>query len=363
MNDETGRDTTSAVSAPDKPQPTAPPGLEECVAAVSSGDATGLSVIAGLADFVRSRCPELATILKSSTVRTNLETYARQDKEAQRQRGELLQEAYWSNLSLLAAGVTSGLILAVSAQAGAESPAPSSGSPFVQSITLALGIVTLALGAFAAYFGYIARDQSRIARWQACRSDAEMARLNVFTTIAAKTAEAGEPAALFGLAVVLRHLVDDQRIWLGVRASDHRKSSERTSQFGGLASALAFIGGSGAIIASQWQGAIWIVLAGILGAAIGAYASNRDALLLDRANADRYERTQVAVEAIAARADEVAGKIAGGAPTAVTEFTKAISDLLAAEHQQWLEGAAQAKTALEKLDGQLAQLGKDNKPS
>ena len=190
-----------------------------------------------------------------------------------------------------------------------------------------------------------------------------MARLNVFTTIAAKTAEAGEPAALFGLAVVLRHLVDDQRIWLGVRASDHRKSSERTSQFGGLASALAFVGGSGAIIASQWQGAIWIVLAGILGAAIGAYASNRDALLLDRANADRYERTQVAVEAIAGRADEVAGKIAGGAPTAVTEFTKAISDLLAAEHQQWLEGAAQAKAALEKLDGQLAQLGKDSKPS
>jgi hypothetical protein len=361
VNDETGRDTTSTVSAPDKPQPTAPPSLEECVAAVSSGDATGLSVIAALADSVRSRCPELATILRSSTVRTNLETYARQDKEAQRQRGELLQEAYWSNLCLLAAGVTSGLVLAISAQAGAQSPA--SGSPFVQSITLVLGIVTLALGAFAAYFGYIARDQSRIARWQACRSDAEMARLNVFATIAAKTAEAGEPVALFGLAVVIRHLIDDQRIWLGARASDHRKSSERTSQLGGLASALAFIGGSGAVIASQWQGAIWIVLAGILGAAIGAYAANRDALLLDRANADRYEKTQVAMEAIAGRADDVAGKIAGGAPTAVTEFTKAISDLLAAEHQQWLEGAAQAKTALEMLDGQLAQLGKDNKRS
>jgi hypothetical protein len=222
----------------------------------------------------------------------------------------------------------------------------------------------LAFGAGAAYFNFVARDQGRVSRWQASRSDAEMARQALFTMMASAAAGRSAKAALFGLAVVMRDLLEDQRAYLAKAAQRHRKSSEISSRWGGLAGALAFIGGSGAIVASQggawWTN--WIILAGVFGAAIGAYAANRDALNRDRANADRYEKTLVALDGIKGRSDEVARKIAGGEPKALRVYTDTITDLLATEFKQWQEGTAQAEASLAKLDGQLGQLGKSGKP-
>lgn len=367
MNDETRlADTASAVVESKSPpiQMTALPSLADCLAAVAVAGRSGIDAIPELAKSVQSRCPELGKVLVSSAVRTGLETYARQDGEAIAQEKKLKREATQSNISLLAAGVTSGVILAVSAGAlqflVSIGALPALDPATVKRVTLALGLLTLAFGALAAYFGFIARDQGRIARWQTCRSEAELSRLDVFTTIAARVVAAGPAAALFGLAVVARHLLEDQRAWLGKSADRHRTSSERTSMMGGIATALAFVGGSGAVIASQTEGAgaVWIVLVGVVGSAIGAYAANREALNRDRANADRYDKTRVAMDAISGRTDEVAGTIAAGEPNALQAFTKTISDLLAAEHQQWLDGTAQANAALDKLDGELAQLGK-----
>ena len=140
---------------------------------------------------------------------------------------------------------------------------------------------------------------------------------------------------------------------MGRRALRHRKSSETTSRLGGLGSALAFIGGSGAVIASQLKGSLWVVLAGLIGAAVSAFAINRDALRRDRANADRYEKMQVALDGLAERVDDVAALIATE-PKALLAFTDTVTDLLATEHKQWLEGTAQAEASLVKLDAQLA---------
>ena len=357
MNDQQSPPGTDA--SPESGTPRLP-NWEEIVAAASASKSSGLNAIPDLAKSMQSVCPGLAQVLQSSAVRTSLETHKRQDAEAVLQQEKLKQEAFWSNLCLLTAGVTSGLILAVSANAlqfaGVDVGAQ-------KGLTLVLGLVTLALGAAAAYFGYIARDQGRIARWQTCRSEAEVARLDAFSTISSKAAAAGPAVAFFGLAVVVRHLLDDQRSWLGSSVIRHRKSSERTSQFSAVASALAFIGGSGAIIASQTNGggAIWIVLAGVLGAAIGAYAANQEALNRDRANAERYDKTLVAMDAIASRTDDVVNSVMAE-PKALEAFTKTITDLLAAENQQWLDGTAQANAALDKLDAQLAQLNKPKNP-
>jgi hypothetical protein len=354
MNEATAPTDADPAPAQLSPKPAQPPlpSLANCAAALPAQGNTGVGAIDELPASLKTACPELATILQSSAVRTSFETYTRQDAEAVRQQGELMREANLANVCLLAAGVTSGVILAFAALTSAS-------GDLTGAIMLVLGVLTLALGAGAAYFGYIARDQGRIARWQASRGEAEMARLAIFTTMAAKAAEASPKAALYGLAVVLRDLLNEQRDWLSARALRHRKSSEATSRWGGLASALAFIGGSGAIIASQLKGAVWIVLAGVVGAAIGAFSTNRDALLRDRANADRYEKTRVALDGIAARTDDVAGRIAAGEPKALPAFTETIADLLGAEHKQWLEGTAQAEASLAKLDGQLRQLGKD----
>jgi hypothetical protein len=327
------------------------PSFETCMAAVSANATCGLDALGGLSGPLQHSCPELAAILRSSAVRTNLDIYKRQDVEAVRQQASLMQEATWANICLMAAGVASGLVLAVTAQ-----PSATEYAAIVRNVSLGLGIVTLALGAAGTFFGYLARDQGRIGRWQTRRGEAEIARLAVFTTIGGKAAEAGPAVALHSLALIVSHLLNDQRNWLGARALRHRKSSETTSRWGGLANALAFIGGSGAIIASQVKGSVWIVFAGVLGAAIAAYATNRDALLRDRANADRYEKAQVALDSLAGRTDEVAARIAAGEPKALVAFTEAVTELLATEHKQWLEGTAQAEALLGKLDVQLKQL-------
>jgi hypothetical protein len=326
----------------------------DCVAAVSSTDKSGIDAISALPGKLQQNCPELAKILESSAVRTKLDTYARQDAEAVRQQTQLVEEATRANACLAAVGLTSGVILAVSALSADSSP--------IQYLTLALGVVTLLLGAAAAFFTYVARDQGRVSRWQTCRGEAEIDRLAVFGTVAAKAADKGADVALAGLALVSVHLLDDQRKWLGARASRHRSSSETTSRLGGIASSLAFIGGSGAIIASQKASAVWIVLAGVVGAAVGAYASNRDALRRDRANAERYENTEVALNGVAGRIDDVAEQIVAGEPKALVAFTETLCDLLSTEHKQWLEGTAQAAASLEKLDAQLKeQLSKSQK--
>ena len=333
------------------------PSLKKCLEAVEVENASGVGVVGRLSDTLAASSPELAEIMASSSVTTRLQTYELQDRESFAQQTALKDEATWANLCLLAAGVASALVLAVSAFWPLKEGQQGSWTDFASLAKLVIGVVTLGLGAAAAYFNYVARDQNRIARWQAKRGEAELARLDVFSMVAEKAAAAGTVPALYGLAVVVRHLVKDQGDWLVARAKKHRDSSETTSRWGGFASALAFIGGSGAIIASQLSGTVWIVLAGVAGAAIGAFASNREALMRDRPNADRYENTQVALAVVAGRTDEVEKKIAGGEPAALVAFTSAVTELLGTEHKQWLEGAAQAGASLQKLDEDLAKLG------
>ena len=351
MDETTSPPTDSAPVTMISSDAPALPSFETCMAAASANATCGIDALGALSGPLQHSCPELAAILRSSAVRTSFDIYKRQDVEAVRQQARLMQEATWANICLMAAGVASGLVLAVTAQ-----PSASEYTTLVGNVTLGLGILTLALGAAGTFFGYLARDQGRIGRWQARRGEAEIARLAVFTTIGGKAAEAGPAVALHSLALIVCHLLNDQWNWLGARALRHRKSSETTSRWGGLANALAFIGGSGAIIASQVKGGVWIVFAGVLGAAIAAYASNRDALLRDRANADRYEKAQVALDSLAGRTDEVAARIAAGEPKALVAFTNAVTELLATEHKQWLEGTAQAEALIGKLDVQLKQL-------
>jgi hypothetical protein len=356
-------------SGPDQPPARAnnraPPvlSLKHCLTVISASKNKGLDAIPELPALLEPECPELAEILGSSAITTSLETFSRRDKESIAQQNDLKYEANRANLSLLAAGVTSAVILAVAATAGTAGQTSVDPSTAKFNITLILGLLTLAFGAGAAYFNFVARDQGRVSRWQASRSDAEMARQAVFTTIASAVGGKSARAVLFGLAVVIRDLLDDQRTYLAKAAQRHRNSSVVSSRWGGLAGALAFIGGSGAIVASQggasW--ANWIILAGVFGAAIGAYAANREALNRDRANADRYERTLVALDGIKGRTDDIARQIINGEPKALAVFTGAITDLLASEFKQWQEGTAQAEASLGKLDAQLEELSK-NRP-
>ena len=225
-----------------------------------------------------------------------------------------------------------------------------------------IGAATLALGAIAALATYKAREGNRLQRWLSARSGAEMARSGVFMTVAERAASGSNETMLAALELVNRDLLENQRAWFRTRAKEHRRSSDWTTSWGGLATALAFVGGSGAVIASFVPSQTWLAVSGVIGAAVGAYAVNRESLRLDRANAGAYEKAAVALDAIALRYDAVEAEVKAGKPDALRAFAAAITEQLSAEHKRWLEGSAQAEAALGKLDGQLRQLNGEAKP-
>jgi hypothetical protein len=310
--------------------------------------------IAAAAAALADKDPGLAAILRSGAIRTQIDAYVRCDAEAIEQQRRLFQEVTVSNVCLMLAGVASGLVLA-----GATVPAAVSawlGGDGSTRLSVALGIVTLLLGAVASMFAYWARDQNRLTRWTARRSEAEAARIAVFKEVAAQAAAKGASTAMWGLVFVVRHLFDAQCHWLKRRAARHRRSSEWTTFWGGIGAALAFVGGSGAVIGGVEQGAAWLAIAGVIAAAVAAYATNREALRRDRPNADRYEKVQAVFDGLAGRLDDVAVQIAAGKPEALVAFTDAVAEQIMTEHKQWLEGAAQAENVLAELDGRLNEI-------
>jgi hypothetical protein len=327
------------------------PSLADAAQMLDGQGSDGMSALLAAGEALAGQSPELRDILRSAPVRTQAEAFPRWDREADAQRARLMREVTLANVCLLLAGVLSGLVLA-GAAIREQFPAL-----WTERLSLWAGLGTLLLGALAAMLSYQARESDRLRRWLAMRGAAEVARLATFRTIAARAAEAGPVPAICGLALVSRHLLDEQRRWLLARAARHRRSAEWTNFWGGMATALAFVGGSGAVIASFVQSQAWMPLAGVVGAAVAAYALNREGLRRDRTNADRYEKAALALDGFASRVDAVAAEIAAGQPKALPAFVDALADQLAAEHKQWLDGTAQTEKAIAALDERLRELG------
>lgn len=324
---------------------------ESVTTVLAANDSTDFGKLATLAQSLAAKAPELAGILRSSSVRTQVDIYTRLDAEAVLQQTRFMHELTTANICLMATGVLSGLVLVVGKLGSLI------GLPSVKSVSLMLGGAILVLGAWAAMFTYKARESDRLGRWLGARGAAEMARITAFHTIATEAAAKGRVVASDALALLRMHLLDNQRSWLEMRARRHRRSSERTATWGGIATGLAFIAGSGAVIAAFQPDQTWLALSGVLGAAIGAYAVNREGLRRDRANADRYEKAAVALDALAGRFDAVAKEVFAGKADALTAYATAITEQLATEHKQWLDGTAQAESIIAKLDAELHKVG------
>ena len=334
-----------------RPSGEAPSPFARAAQLLADQASTGMRALAGAADRLEAASPDLTRVLRSSAIRVHLEAYPRWSDEANAPRRRLFREVTAANICLLLTGVLSGLVLAETARPWLEQ---ATGIPHPARW---LGLATLVLGGAAAMLGYQARENDRLRRWLTLRANAEMERLAAFEAIAAGAVRAGPGAAGVALALVCRHLLDDQRRGLIDRAKRHRRSSGWTNLWGGLATALAFVGGSGAVIASFQADQIWITLVGVVGAALGAYALGREGLNRDRGNADRYEKAAVALDELAGRVDAVAEEITAGNLESLTAFVAAISAQLATEHKQWLEGTVQAESVLAALDARLQEIG------
>jgi len=83
--------------------------------------------------------------------------------------------------------------------------------------------------------------------------------------------------------------------------------------------------------------------------------SAQEATSQDRRNAERYDRTLSALDAVGARIDEVRTAVAGGNHQALVEFVSVVNDQVSLEHRQWLAASEATKGAAAKLDDALGK--------
>ena len=296
--------------------------------------ARGMEALPEAARLLRPLAPELASVIASSAVAAHADAYPRCDAEAQHQQ-KLLREATLANVCLLLAGVLSGLVLAgPTLQGRLGHPSPSR-SPWAW---------VLQLWRWAPWRRCSATRRARAIGCAAGSPCAARPRWHGWT-LSGRSPRAPRPRARLPPPPGWR--------WSATTCSTAARLADRRGEaasplvgthqpLGVLATALAFVGGSGAVIASYEPDQSWLPLAGVIGAAFAAYALSREGLRRDRANADRYEKSAVALDQLAAKIDPVAAEIEAGKPAALPAFVDAVTAQLEAEHKQWLDGVTQA---------------------
>ena len=302
------------------PRSTQPPPIARAKEALAGGEA-GIGQLGAAAERLREIAPEIGPILGSSEVSAHLGTYARCDEEAVRQQSRLFREATAANLCLLgrrrAEQPACSPVPASSATARRDvDSAPAAGNrPRRPGARRAGGALRLS-GAR----GRPAAPLAQHARPRRGRAPRHLPRDR-----ARAPPRRARPPRPPGLALFCRHLFDEQRDWLVGRAQRHRVSSDVTNRWGGLATALTFLGGSAAtdrrvrsptheLAGPRRRGRHRVH--GLRPQPRGACAATGPTPTATRRRRWRWTSSST-------RLDEVAAEIAAGRPEALTAFVDA----------------------------------------
>ena len=164
---------------------------------------------------------------------------------------------------------------------------------------------------------------------------------------------------LLKLEYFRRYLLDMQITYYRERRRKHRQSADRTLTLGGFAAALAAVASGSAGVVASFD-APWAALAavGVVGTALAAFATTREAVNQDRRNAERYGRTLSALEILRGRLDDVRAGVLAGSQDVLEEYVAAVQEQLSLEHREWLAGAESTRSAVGRLDETLAAVQK-----
>lgn len=317
--------------------------------------------LATLAVALDTVCPELSKILKSSAVKSGLETYNRESAKANRLQARFVRWWNTASICLLAAGVVNCLNLAMSDLAMRNVSAV-----IIRVIVELLDALTILLGLVTAYFGNSQRNSDALSMYRRAQEEAENARFNIFSFISESAAAAGPDVAMFGVGVIARYLLDSERTWLSRQEQRHRNSFRKTGLMTWMSTGLIIVSGIGSVLvinkmnfgpfspaAYDISGIQWVMpLLAIMGAAIGAYAYMRNGPR-DYETADRFGRNCTSLDALAAKVDDVAASVVKE-PIALIHFTETITDVLETNHGQVPNEAARIERLLKRMDAHLS---------
>jgi hypothetical protein len=132
---------------------------------------------------------------------------------------------------------------------------------------------------------------------------------------------------LLKLEYFRRYQLDLQIAYYRTRRSDHRSSAERTLNIAAWSVVVAAIasGAAGVLGAMMTEWAALGSLA-VFAAALQGFAASREAINQDRRNAERSERSAVALQGLRERLDDVRGGIAAGSHSVLVEYVAAVQD-------------------------------------
>ena len=199
--------------------------------------------------------------------------------------------------------------------------------------------------------------------WMTARARAETKRLSYFTWLVEQSATPLDiDLELLKLEYFRRYQLDLQIAYYRTRRTEHRRSAERTLSIAAWSVVLAAIASGTAGVLGAGKAPEWAALGSlaVFGAALQAFAAAREATNQDRRNAERYERSAVALQGLRERLDDVRGGIAAGSRSVLVEYVAAVQDQLSLEHRQWLEAAESTQAGVARLDKALqSALGGD----
>ena len=306
------------------------------------------------ADYAKS-APHLSDLLNSARLSIIAKRYKQRDQQAGDAQLEYKLKMDRANLAILATAVLSGLMMAAQIVAGSWSLPP-------RTVGV-LGLLSALCGALATMWLYQVRQGKLLERWMTARAAAETARLSYFTALADPGDGGPDPALdLLKLEYFCRYQYDVQTNFYRDRGRKHDLAARRNLSLGSAAvflsagaagvAGVAGVGGAGDGMATAF-GAV-----GVAGAALASYAAARETVSQDERNAERYDRTQTALESVGGeRLDRVRTAVAQGNAQALTEFVAAVNEQISLEHRQWVESSEATKAAVAKLEETLQGSG------
>ena len=296
--------------------------------------------------------PKLAAVLARSTPVELARQYAEADSEARVAERTFKRWIIRANWAVLATATVSALLMAVALLGGSL-------GTLTQTTLIVLALIGVAAGGIASMSLFRVKEGRLLEDWMTARARAETKRLSYFNDIV-NSAEGplDTQLELLKLEYFRRYQLDLQLAYYKTRRSGHRKSAERTLDISaGSVLVAAFASGAAGVLGalrSEWAA---LGSLAVFGAALQAFAAAREAINQDRRNAERYDNSAQALQALRERLDDVRLSIAGGSTAVLGEYVGAVQDQLSLEHRQWLEAAENMQAAVARLEKALSSGG------
>jgi hypothetical protein len=295
------------------------------------------------AERFEEQAPAFAHLLRGAKLEVAAERHQRLDARAVEAQARYERYASRARAAVFWAGLGAAALLATGALASLLAPIAA------RVLAVAFTAVGVVASAIAVASIRSLRNGELLERWMSARAEAEMERLRYFHLLAHE-GEGVDP--LLKLEFFRRHQLDVQRRYYASREATHREDADRAFRvsgtamaFGGAASGLA--GVLAASVGPPWAG---LAALGLTAQAVATRTENREASAQARRNAERYDRTRAALDALYGNLDEVRVATASGGSAVLHAYVESVHQHLSLEHRQWVDEMATANEALDRLE-------------